>query len=381
MHSCELTQNPDYLIEIKIINNLKKMSRNKFGTFFMLRALCYHRINNFNYLRFLFLEVCKLHFKKMYRMKIKQHYIIPLFLLLILLTACTTKSNNTKNSKNQLTIGVMSSMDYLPLAVAQENGFFKKEGVNITIHKFYSANERDAAFQSENLDGTILDYTGAAIQLAGGVKLKITSQCDGTFVLIAGKDSGVKSVNDLEGKHLAVSRNTVIDFCTDLVLQKAGIGLDDIEKVEINKIPLRLEMLRNGKIDATMLPDPFATLALQDGNRSIIDIRELDLHVTGIAFHEKVIEQNPKTINSFYRAYNQAVVLLNSEPANSFHSILISDIGIPAELVSQIKLPNYSMAQLPKERDLEKVEHWLKTKNLVSSDFDISTLISSDLIP
>ncbi|MFA7066846.1 MAG: MetQ/NlpA family ABC transporter substrate-binding protein [Dysgonamonadaceae bacterium] len=314
-------------------------------------------------------------------MKIKQHYIISLFLLLILLTACTTKSNNTKNSKNQLNIGVMSSMDYLPLAVAQENGFFKKEGVNITIHKFYSANERDAAFQSENLDGTILDYTGAAIQLAGGVKLKITSQCDGTFVLIAGKDSGVKSVNDLEGKHLAVSRNTVIDFCTDLVLQKAGIGLDDIEKVEINKIPLRLEMLRNGKIDATMLPDPFATLALQDGNRSIIDIRELDLHVTGIAFHEKVIEQNPKTINSFYRAYNQAVVLLNSEPANSFHSILISDIGIPAELVSQIKLPNYSMAQLPKERDLEKVEHWLKTKNLVSSDFDISTLISSDLIP
>lgn len=275
----------------------------------------------------------------------------------------------------------MSSMDYLPLAVAQENGLFKKEGVNITIHKFYSANERDAAFQSGNLDGTILDYTGAAIQLAGGVKLKITSQCDGTFVLIAGKDSEVKSVNDLEGKRLAVSRNTVIDFCTDLVLQKAGIELDNVEKVEINKIPLRLEMLRNGKIDATMLPDPFAKLALQDGNRNIIDIRELDLHVTGIAFHEKVIEQKSKTIKSFYRAYNQAVVLLNSQPANSFHSILISDIGVPAELVSQIKLPDYSMAQLPKERDLEKVEHWLKTKNLVSLDFDISTLISSDLIP
>lgn len=275
----------------------------------------------------------------------------------------------------------MSSMDYLPLAVAQENGLFKKEGVNITIHKFYSANERDAAFQSGNLDGTILDYTGAAIQLAGGVKLKITSQCDGTFVLIAGKDSEVKSVNDLEGKRLAVSRNTVIDFCTDLVLQKAGIELDNVEKVEINKIPLRLEMLRNGKIDATMLPDPFAKLALQDGNRNIIDIRELDLHVTGIAFHEKVIEQKSKTIKSFYRAYNQAVVLLNSQPANSFHSILISDIGVPAELVSQIKLPDYSMAQLPKERDLEKVEHWLKAKNLVSLDFDISTLISSDLIP
>ena len=275
----------------------------------------------------------------------------------------------------------MSSMDYFPLAVAQDNGYFNKEGVNITIQKFYSANERDAAFQSGNLDGTILDYTGAAIQRSGGVKLKLISQCEGSFVLVAGKESQIESIKDLKGKRLAVSRNTVIDFCTDLVLQQVNMTSDDIEKVEINKIPLRLEMLRNGKIDATMLPDPFATIALQDNNKSIIDIKEMNVHITGIAFHENVIEQKREAIKGFYRAYDQAVALINSKPSSHFHFLLVSDIGVPSKLVSKIKLPSYSTAQTPNENDLKKVEEWLKLKGLITSDFDIDTLIQSDLIP
>ena len=159
-------------------------------------------------------------------MRIKPLYILCLAFLATFLAACTNSGNKStaKDGNIPLNIGVMSSMDYLPLAVAQENGFFEQEGVNVTIHKFYSANERDAAFQSGNLDGTILDYTGAAIQRAGGINLKMTSQCDGSFVLVAGKESGVVSIQDLKDKRLAVSRNTVIDFCTDLVLQQANIA-------------------------------------------------------------------------------------------------------------------------------------------------------------
>ena len=316
-------------------------------------------------------------------MQIKPIYILNMFFLVLLFGACTNKSNKgaQNDSSFQLNIGVMSSMDYLPLAVAQEQGLFEAEGVSVAINKFYSANERDAAFQSGNLDGTILDYTGAAIQKAGGVKLKVTSQCDGTFVLVAGKDSGVNSVADLSGKSLAVSRNTVIDFCTDLVLLEANIALDDVDKVEINKIPLRLEMLRNGKIDATMLPDPFVTIALQNGNMNIIDISEMGLHVTGIAFHDEAIAQKYEAIKSFYRAYNQAIDLITTKPIADFHDLLIAEVGVPKELVGNIKLPNYTKAQLPQDKDLERVAQWLKAKDLVPSNFDINTLIATGLLP
>lgn len=316
-------------------------------------------------------------------MHIKSKYILSLVLLASLLLACTNKGGNASENdkKSQLNIGVMSSMDYFPIALAKENGFFEQEGVSVTISKFYSANERDAAFQSGNLDGTIIDYTGAAIQRAGGVNLKITSQCDGSFVLVAAEESEVITLQDLKGKRLAVSRNTVIDFCTDWVLQEANIALSDVDKVEINKIPLRLEMLRNGRIDATMLPDPFVTIALEDGNRSIIDIKDMDLRVTGIAFHDEVIAEKEAAIKSFYRAYNLSIELIKSQPVSSFEALLVSEIGVPLGLASKIELPNYTIAQLPQEKDLQRVEKWLKAKKLVAPDFDINTLIATGLVP
>lgn len=316
-------------------------------------------------------------------MHIKSIYILSLVLLASLLLACTNKGNKASDSdkNSQLNIGVMSSMDYFPIAVAKEKGYFEQEGVSVTINKFYSANERDAAFQSGNLDGTILDYTGAAIQRAGGVNLKLASQCDGSFVLVATNESEINSINDLKNKRLGVSRNTVIDFCTDRVLQEANIALSDVDKVEINKIPLRLEMLRNGRIDATMLPDPFVTIALEGGNKKVIDIKEMDLRVTGIVFHDDVIAEKEAAIKSFYRAYNLAIKLINTQPTSSFYDLLIAEVGVPSELVSKIELPTFTKGQLPQERDLQKVGQWLKAKDLVPADFDINTLIATNLIP
>lgn len=311
-----------------------------------------------------------------------------LYISIVLLTyvffvsACSNKKNNQNAddiSFAHLEIGIMASMDYFPLAVAQAQGLFEAEELRVTFHKFYSANERDAAFQSNSLHGAILDYTGAAIQQAGGVNLKLTSQCDGTFMLIASKKSNIESMSDIRNKKVAVSRNTVIDFCTDLLLENSQISTTDIEKVEINKIPLRLEMLRHSRIDATMLPDPFATIALQDNSIKIFDIKEFNLHVTGIAFHEDVINHEQEALAKFYKAYNRAVESINARPLLSFESILISEIGVPKELVSQIKIPKYSLAQSPQINDLMLVQKWLKKNKLVPEDYDIDFLVEDVL--
>ena len=76
-----------------------------------------------------------------------------------------------------------------------------------------------------------------------------------------------------------------------------------------------------------------------------------------------------------------AVKLINSQPASAFDDLLVSEIGVPLELASKIEFPEYTKAQLPQEKDLEKVEQWLKSKGLVPANFDINTLIATDLIP
>lgn len=305
---------------------------------------------------------------------------VSLFLTLFI-SACGSSKKEQVSETDKLIIGVMSSMDYLPIAVAQQSGYFSDNGLEVEIHKFYSANERDAALQSNNLDGSILDYTGGAIQLAGGIPLYFTSQCDGTFELIVSNSSNINSVSDLKDKKIAVSRNTVIDFCTDLAMQKSGLKSDDAELIEINKIPLRLEMLNNDKIDASMLPDPFASIAKRDGNKSIISMSDLDVRVTGIAFLQKTMDEKPEALKKLYIAYNKAVEKINASTTGELEEILTKELGFPADAVPLIVLPKFSTAQLPQQTDLAEVEKWLKAKELIKKDFDISTIVADGFIP
>lgn len=315
-------------------------------------------------------------------MRIRSIFILA-SIALIIASCKQNQSNSNSNSKQEnndkLTIGVMASMDYLPLAVAQQRDYFADNNLEVIIQKFYSANDRDAALQSNNLDGTIIDYTGAAIQAAGGIPLQFTSQCDGTFELIVAKDSKINSIDDLKEKKIAISRNTVIDFCTDLTMSLAGLTTSDAEMIEINKIPLRLEMLNNNKIDATMLPDPFATIAKSEGNRGLISMNALNTKVTGIVFHKRVIDEKREALKKLYIAYNQAIKDLQTEPITNFEDLLIKEIGFPPALVASVSFPEYSEAQLPNEEDLVAVELWLKDKDIISEEFDIYSTIATDI--
>lgn len=308
-------------------------------------------------------------------MKTVFYYFALAALALSFFISCKQK----KDEPVALKVGVMSSMDYVPLAVAREKGIFEKYGVKVELQKFYSANERDAAFQSGNIDGTVIDYTGAILQKAGGVDLKITSACNATFCLMTA-DSTIRQIDGLKGKTVSVSRNTVIDFCIETALQSAGISPNDIEKQEINKIPVRLEMLLNGKSAATALPDPFISIAETKGAHSIVCMENLGYAVTGIMFKTAAIEQKTAEIESFYSAYNEAVDYIKSHPVEDIKTILTEDIGFPEPLVQSVRLPDYTHAGMPQEKDIHAVTVWLQGKKLVPDNFSNESVLNDQFI-
>ena len=300
------------------------------------------------------------------------------FLPLILLSFTSCKQDRKESAG--LKIGVMSSMDYLPIAIAHEQGFFDKHQVKIDIQKFYSANDRDAAFQTGNIDGTVIDYTGAIIQKAGGVDLKITSACNSTFCLMTGSQSGIQQIADLKGKKIAVSRNTVIDFCVEMALQSVQLSPTDIEKREINKIPIRLEMMMKGQSDATALPDPFISIAANKGAQSIVCMEDLGYTVTGIMFKTEVINSKYSEIEAFYYAYNEAVQYIQTHSIEDLQTILVKEIGFSEALAHSVKLPIYTLAQIPQEKDIQTATNWLKGKGLIPADFSTNEILDDRFI-
>lgn len=299
---------------------------------------------------------------------------LVLAVISVILFSCN-KSSRTKNEK--LSIGVMSSMDYLPLAVAQREGYFEKLGLDIELQKFYSANERDAAFQSNNIDGTIIDFTGAILQKSGGIDLKLTSKCDAPFYIVA--NNSINQLSDLKGKKVAVSRNTVIDFIVDMALNSVQLTEKDIQKTEINKIPVRYEMLRNNKIDATGLPNPFAMMAAKEGDRIITSNDSLGFSITGIMFHQSSIDSKSEQIKKMYEAYNMGVDYIHHHSVQDIQDILTKELGFPVGAVNEEILPNYTYAKLPTKDDLSLTIKWLQEKKLVG-EFDQSALVDSQFI-
>lgn len=310
-----------------------------------------------------------------------------LFSSVILLSIFSCNFNKKENAPyvkptdlKSIRLGAMSSMDYIPFVVAKKVGIYDSLGLDLDIVKFFSANDRDAAFQSNNIDGTVIDYTGAILQQANGIPLKLVLKNDGFFYFIAGKKSHVANLSQLKGTNIAVSRNTVIDYSTDQFLKSANLTEQDVNKPEINKIPLRFEMLQNNKIEATVLPDPFATIALNNGHHSLITSKDLGISITGTIFTQNALEEKSKEIEILIIGYNEGVKYIKNHALSEWSSILIEDVGIPEELINSVLLPAYEKASLPKEKDIIQTIKWLKHRNLIPNDYQGDQLIDSTFI-
>lgn len=298
--------------------------------------------------------------------------------VLALFMSCKDKKTHEKYTDLQpLKLGAMSSMDYLPYVIAEKQGIYDSLGLDLTIVKFFSANDRDAAFQSGNIDGTVIDYTGAALQQANGIPLAIVMENDGYFHFITGRSSHISDIEQLKGKNIAVSRNTVIEYSTDQVLNKAGVSPNEVNKPEINKIPLRLEMLQNGQIDASIFPDPFATIAMRNGHNSLITTKDLGISVTGTIFSKKALTEKRREIEILIHGYNLGVEYIKKHPQSEWKNILIEDAGVPESMTGDILLPKYKEARLPSPNDLESTLTWLKSKQLVPPTYQGEHLVDT----
>ena len=184
-------------------------------------------------------------------------------------------------------------MDVLPLLVGQEKGLFEKEGIDLELIGFQSALERDAALQAGRLDGYFGDILNTVLLVQGGEKLKIIATAFHThprcrmFGIAVSPGAGITDPAKIQGKDVAISSATIIEFLLDQLLGIQSMRPRDVTKIEIKKIPIRLQMLLSGQVTAALLPEPLLTLAETHGATVILDDRQLDTALTVLAINLK----------------------------------------------------------------------------------------------
>lgn len=281
-----------------------------------------------------------------------------------------------KKAAQEITIGLMPDVCSLPFIIAQEKGFFAAEGIRVNLKPFKSAMDRDSALQSGNLDGAVSDMLAVAFAKSGGFDVQITSATDGDFSLIAGNNENIADIKELQGKDVAVSKNTIIEYVTDQMLASRQMTGDSVNKVVIPQIPTRLEMLQNGKLAAATLPEPMASIAVRNGGRLINSTDQLGINPGVVMFTAKSIAAKPAELQALYRAYNKAVEYLNNTPRAQYIDLVVEKGGFPPAAKDALQLPKYHAAGLPAENDVINCLNWLKDKQLIKQTYGYKDIVA-----
>ena len=290
-----------------------------------------------------------------------------LFPLLLLITAAPLCGAET------LKIGVLMIEDSVPLYLAEREHYYADENLEVALVPFLSALERDAALTAGAIDGAITDPVGALLFDRGRGDIKITSLCLGeTPVGRYFCNSCRTRVSDYHHRRIekrgncAVSNGTIIEYVTDRLLEDQGFKPEEIKKIDVKKMPIRMQMLLSGSVRAATLPEPLASIAAGKGAKIIVtdgSSRE-SLSQTVIVFRSRVLSDRKSEVARFFKAYGRSIEAINRDP-EKYRGLFVEIGRIPPFLAEKYTIPVYPLPAPFSKPLYDPIIEWLVAKNLV----------------
>lgn len=291
----------------------------------------------------------------------------------LMLAGCSTSSNAPEETLS-LKIGVMPAVDTAPIYLAEEKGYFDELGLDLTIELFNNAGDRQTALQTHAIDGAMTDLIAVATNINGGFDLKATTLTDGVFPVLV--RAGYEETPEIKVAMMEVS---VSNFLID-----EWLGDDyTIEKVFINDIPARLEMIKSGQVDMGLFPEPMASNGAANGDlEKRIYTPEDGICPNVMAFTDKALTEKEEAIARFHEGYNKAAQDLMENPDEA-RTLLIEKLNLNPAIQDDIILPTYSLAHLPEEAYIQKIMDWSSETlnqelNLIPSNLIEGKFVNND---
>jgi NitT/TauT family transport system substrate-binding protein len=286
-----------------------------------------------------------------------------------------------------LRIGVLPILETLPLYVAQSQGYFAAEGLQVEIIPAASAAERDQLMQADQIDAIINDLVSVLLYNKDQVQIvvvrfaRVASAQDPAYRILASKDSGISTVGDLANVPIGVSEGTVIEYVTDRLLQAEGLAAGDIQTIAVPKIADRMALLDSGEIKAATLPDPLSSLALQSGAKLIIDdTAHPEFGTSVLSFRLAIVDDSPQAVRAFLRAVEKATADINGDPAK-WTTLLTDNKLVPAPLIGTYQLPVFPAASVPSEAQYADALAWAIERGLLSGSAAYAESVNDGYLP
>lgn len=224
-----------------------------------------------------------------------------------------------------ITVGTAGTISDAPIFLADKKGYFKDEGLDVTVTPFKSASDMVAPLGTGQLHAGVGSASaGLYNAVARGIKIKIVADkassapgYGGTKVLVRRDhvESGrFKDIKDFKGMKFAMNAPGVSNTSTlNTLLKSVGLKYSDVETVDL-PLPEHVAAFKNKAVDASVSVEPAPALAIRNGDAVLVkgDDEVLPNHqIAVLLYSEDFTRKQPEAAHKFMRAYIRAVRLYN----------------------------------------------------------------------
>ncbi|GHV11742.1 sulfonate ABC transporter substrate-binding protein [Clostridia bacterium] len=233
--------------------------------------------------------------------------------LIFALTGCDASSSLKQSSSDDgntstttYKLGISAYPAFYTWYIAEAEGFFEKNGINVELVYFPVYSDSVQAFSTGRLDMLSLAMPDVIAPFISGIELETVLVLDNSFGadgLVA--NSSINSIADLKGKSIATEYGTIEHFFLLSALQTAGLTESDINFVNLS-ISDSAPAYLSDKVDAACLWEPSLSLALEkEGSNLLISSEDTPGLIPDVLIVDGKMAKNAasdieKIINAYY---------------------------------------------------------------------------------
>lgn len=287
------------------------------------------------------------------------HWVI---VLSFVLPPCFSKSvlaANTALPHATAVYGVVAT-DPIYLWIAQERGFFKKNGLDIELTHI-PTNQAVQALVGGKIQFATAGPQIVEANLAGADTVYILSPVN-TFVFSLYSKPEITTIKGLAGKTIgATNKGTPTDIAGHMVLAQNGLKPDvDVKFVYLKEIPALVAALQQGVIDSALLSAPSTLTARNLGLKELLNITALKIPFVqhGVGASRAYINTHQELVRRFVRSAVEGMDYLRKNRADAIAIMSkYTKITDPAQLNEALNTnePAWEKIPAPSQAAIEAV--------------------------
>jgi len=251
-----------------------------------------------------------------------------------------------------LTVYDFPSIDSAGLYIAEQDGLFKAEGLDVTvIPDFKSTQDTVNMIESGKAQISSGDYvTYMDNELGANPNLEIVAEASvlqpNQLGLMIKPGSDIRSVKDLEDKTVAVAgHDDIATLLVDSLLTENDVPLGRVHLIPGIPLPAVPSLVAKNQFATGPVPEPFVSIAEQQiGETVLADLDQggmTNFPIQGYAVTKSWARQNPNTLKAFATALDEAQEIADTNRAEVEKVIEGQPLSVAKGVAAVVALPQF----------------------------------------